>query len=294
MSTTPVVVEPVVAKKPLSNLSPQHEKAYQALAEPLVAVQPPVISPPPAIPLAQPNQAPVEALPAQPPPETPKLFAGKYKTVEELEKGYDEAQKAFHGRSQELADLKKQRESVLQAVQPEAPKPAATEAPPVDLLDLLVNKPDEFRQAIVGEVAQYVTAYQTSRNIEDTWKRENSDLVPHSHLVTAEIQRLVREKPESTSNPTALLADATKNIRQLFNSSFAAGKQEAAQVMKEASGSSLSSVAQSAEHGTPPPVPATTPDSYFDDYLAERKARNKKLMQDASTGVGRLHLGLGQ
>lgn len=76
----------------------------------------------------------LESPPATPttPTETPTLLAGKYKTVEELEKGYTELQKAFSGRNPAPADAAAAKSEDAQGEPAAAPADSAELPPKVE------------------------------------------------------------------------------------------------------------------------------------------------------------------
>ena len=78
-----------------------------------------------------------DGLNPEPQPEEVKLYAGKYKSIEELEKGYQELQKAFSQKGQQPR---------LEEPKPEDAPPAKPDDPKKD--DLKVPEEDEAKEAL--------------------------------------------------------------------------------------------------------------------------------------------------
>jgi len=291
-------------KPPQSNISSRHAAVYdqldnqrQAEAAPTTvpAVQPaPIV--PPAIPIPQPELTtpPPEAQPQSAEPE--KLFAGKYKSVEELEKGYQEVQRAFHEKAQKASELEKKFGSIginLNQLSQEqvAQKTAEAVAQDPDLLDLMVNDPKQFEATLVQRVGNQLHAVQQVQTTISTWESKNPDLVNYKHWVDAEVRRLVTEDPDSLGDINALLEKATNNIRSFGQQSFAAGKQETVQMQGEANKFALAP-GQGQEH-QPQPVPAPAGDP-LDEYISARKKEYQRVSQGAGGGIGTLRRPIGQ
>ena len=108
------------------------------------------------------NQDNNESLEAPENPDTPegknndddqqKLFAGKYKTVEELEAAYKEAEKNFHGSRQELAGLKREFEELKQLLAPKQPEQNPKQYRE-KLLERLYDEPDNVITELAEQIA---------------------------------------------------------------------------------------------------------------------------------------------
>lgn len=199
------------------------------------SVQPvvPAVEPPKAVePLkvAEPVKEPTKE------PEKEVVYAGKFKSIEELEKAYKEAEKGFHEKAQEAAEVRKQAQAAekdRQAASSKTAEQIAGEKKALNdkLLAEFVADPDTF-MAKAGQrfaeqsTQQTMTALQTQKTVE-TWKRDNSDLVPYEFYVGAEVTRLMQTNPNSGLTPDALLAQATANFRQIAGALRNAGATEA-------------------------------------------------------------------
>lgn len=155
-----------------------------------------------------------------------KLFAGKFKTVEEMETAYAEAQRGFHTKSQELADIKKQ------ATPPPAQKtPEQIAQEKADLLNKIIENPEAVTQEIQQRVTANIDAQRKADIAQAEWKTANADIAPYEKFVGYEMQSLMAANPELASDPTALLTQATLNFRaSVFGTIREAGKREALQV----------------------------------------------------------------
>lgn len=152
-----------------------------------------------------------------------KLYAGKFETVEAMETAYAEAQKGFHAKSQEVAELKKQ-------VPPPDPKVAieAEKERKAALLNRVIENPDAIEQEIKERVQASLNEQARFDEIRDQWKKENSDIAEHETFVGYEAARLLALDPNIET--AAMLSQATTNIRAAFGKIREAGKQEALSV----------------------------------------------------------------
>lgn len=154
-----------------------------------------------------------------------KLFAGKFKTVEEMETAYAEAQRGFHTKSQELADIKKQ------ATPPPAQKTAEQIAQEkADLLNKIIENPEAVVQEIQTRTQSAIEAQRKADAASAKWTEDNKDIAPYSDFVGLEMQRLMTSNPDLASDPTALLTQATINFRAMHGTIRESGKREALQV----------------------------------------------------------------
>lgn len=157
-----------------------------------------------------------------------KLFAGKFKTVEEMETAYAEAQRGFHTKSQELADFKKSAPVTPPPAQ-KTPEQIAQEK--ADLLNKIIENPEAVTQEIQQRVTANIDAQRKADIAQAEWKTANADIAPYEKFVGYEMQSLMAANPELASDPTALLTQATLNFRaSVFGTIREAGKREALQV----------------------------------------------------------------
>ena len=91
-----------------------------------------------------------------------RLYAGKYKTVEEMEQAYIEAQKDFHGDRQERAELRKQLDELKAALTPRKP-----EADPKAARDKLIERLYEEPDAVIVELAEKVADRKVQERFGD-------------------------------------------------------------------------------------------------------------------------------
>jgi hypothetical protein len=167
----------------------------------------------------KPNEA-----PPAPPPE-PKLYAGKFKTPEELEKGYEEAQKLITRQGQEKAQLAQQ--VAQKPPEPVAKTPeqlALEQAQNTKLINEFVADPKTFiQEKIVNQTIVALSAQQ----VRNDWVKNNPDLAEHEFFVAAEATRLMQADPEIAKDPARLMKTATDNFRQIVGKLRTDGAKEA-------------------------------------------------------------------
>lgn len=241
----------------------------------------------PAAPLKQEAQPePVPAVePAKSEPVQEKLLAGKYKNVDELEKGYLESQKGFSQKVQVEAEKKAQ--ELLQAKlkelagEKETAQVVQTVKPLSQLssdehLDLFTRDPVEYNRRQQSEL---LNAIKVSQTVEQ-WNRDNADIkneiVPNTgitgeQLVNLQVLSLAQADPSRAADYPSLLAEATGSVRNLFNGLRNQGKQEA-MVARETTAPLQASVAPATTDGNraQPAVPKIS------DPLADEEARIKE------------------
>jgi len=209
-----------------------------------------------------------------PPPapvvEPPKLYAGKFKSVEDLEKSYQEAEKKITQTAQEAAELRKKQESA-----PPPPKTAAEiEKEKADFLERFVKEPQkviqEFQQRATEQTMTALQAQQAAEN----WRKENPDIAPHEFFVAAESFRLSQADPELAKNPQLLLAKATENFRQTLGAIRAQGAKEALTTETRVT-PLLSSTSPSPATEQPSKAPLTA-DAAFDAHMQMLKAEERR------------------
>jgi hypothetical protein len=235
-------------------------------------------APPPAE-AAPPAEAKPEEKPAQPvveeKPIPEKIYAGKFKTPEELEKGYLEAQKLITKQGQEKAEL-----AARAAAQPPAPpvktpqQLAAEQEESNRILTEFAANPKEFiEKNIVERTMVALTAQQTA----EQWRKVNPDLAEHEVRVAFEATLLAQSDPELARNPAALLNKATDNFRQFTGKIRTEGAKEAltqeTRVIPLVSSSTPPATEQPATK-----APLTTDEAYSQhlNFLKEQEKRSHR------------------
>jgi hypothetical protein len=238
--TQPVrVTEPVVTKRRMADEAPDgsiRDTSAEAISQPGKDLgfrnltdeseNAPKPKPTEAAPPTETPAPPVEAKPAEPAP--PKVYAGKFKTAEELEKSYQELQREFTRKSQENAELAKRAEAKPPVEVPKTPAQiAAEEARKNEILSKFVADPEAYlseRDQVASQRTQIALAVQHSTN---EWRKNNPDLAEHEYFVAAEATRLMNTDPELAKNPAELLNKATDNFRQITGKLRNEGAKEA-------------------------------------------------------------------
>lgn len=168
-----------------------------------VDAEPKEAAPPPA-------QEPATPPPAPPVSEPPKLYAGKYKTPEDMEKGYQEAQSALTKANQKAAEL--ERKATVQAAIPPQPQPTAEEQKN-QLLKRLVEDPQGVLSEIAKREIQTTAVAVAANQATMEWKAANKDIADLEPYFMVDVQRMLGETPDLALNPQALLSEATTRFR---------------------------------------------------------------------------------
>jgi hypothetical protein len=225
---------------------------------------------------AKPEEKPAEATKVEVPPvvEQPKVYAGKYKSVEELEKAYDEAQKLITRQGQEKAELV----AKAQATPPPAPAPktpaqiAEEQAENNRIINDFATNPKEF---IEKNLVQRVQTALTAQQVAENWRTNNPDLKEHEVRVAFEATLLAQSDPELARNPAALLTKATDTFRQFTGRLRTEGAKEAlTQETRTIPLLSNSAPAAATEH--PSTKAPLTADAAFDKHMAMLKEQEQK------------------
>lgn len=173
----------------------------------------------------KPAEAP--APPAEPPKE--RVYAGKFKSVEELEKSYEESQKAMHRAFEEKAAL--ERQATARAAEPPKPvvpdNPEAKAAEANRIVNEFVQDPIAFKQKLVEQARQETMTALAAQQMTENWRKANPDLVEHEIRVAFEAAQLIQSDPEMAKNPAALFDKATANFRQFTGKLRTEGAKEA-------------------------------------------------------------------
>jgi hypothetical protein len=172
---------------------------------------------------------------AEPPKETPpapppeKVYAGKFKSAEELEKAYEEAQSRMTKATQEAAELRKK---VAEAPPPPpAPKTpeqlAAEEVEKNAILNEFVADPKTFLEKRDQKNLQTTVVALNAQRLTEQWRKDNPDLAEHEVRVAFEATLLAQSDPEIAKDPLRLLQTATDNFRQFTGKIRTEGAREA-------------------------------------------------------------------
>lgn len=284
--TQPVrVTEPVVTKSRMADegkdgkirdtsgeaLRPGNDLGFrnlddEKLTEKAAEEKPPETATPPTPP------APVAA-----PPE-PKVYAGKFKSTEELEKGYLEAEKAMQKAMQEKADL--QRQALAQTVAPPQP-PAATpeqiaakQAEANRIVTDFVQDPKGFLDKHHQESTQRTQVALAAQAITEQWKKNNPDIAEHERFVAFEAATLMQSEPELAKDPSALFDKATLNFRQLTGKFRTEGAKEA--LTQETRVIPLASSSNSPTATEQPAKAPLTADAAYEQHMRMLKETEQK------------------
>lgn len=229
---------------------------------------------PVATPVPEPATAPQPVTPAA---EPPKLLAGKYKTTEELEKGYLESQKGFSAKVQ--AEVQKAlpeavnaalKEKGLQLSEQQQAANMAVNKPLTamtddEILDLQVKSPQDFVRKQREETLQAIRASQ----VQEQWRRDNKDLLDMKisddegeqftgeFLVSQMTLALAQKQPDLLSDGTgeALLRAATGRVRNFIAGLQNQGKQQAMVVRETVTPLQATTASQAEAPGNAAPQP---------------------------------------
>jgi hypothetical protein len=184
------------------------------------------IKPPTPKPEEKPAEKPPEvAKPAEVKPPAEKVYAGKFKSAEDLEKSYQELEKKFTQTATEKATL--ERASLAKPAEPAAKTPqqiAAEQDEANKIVTEFVTDPKKFIQEKI--VNQTMTAL-TAQQIKNEWAKANPDLAEHEIRVAFEATLLAQSDPELARDPVGLLTKATDNFRQFTGKIRTEGAKEA-------------------------------------------------------------------
>ncbi len=174
--------------------------------------------------------------PPEPPPVPPKepaaaqekVYAGKFKTTEELEKGYQELESRNTKAMQEAAALRKQNEAKPPVEVPKTPAQIASEeADKNKFLADFVADPKAIITKFQQEAVQQTQIALTTQQIRNEWAKSNPDLVEHESRVAFEMALIAQSDSELAKDPAALLNKATDNFRQFTGKIRTEGAKEA-------------------------------------------------------------------
>jgi hypothetical protein len=176
-------------------------------------------------PEVKPEAIPPQAAPEQGPPEPPKVYAGKFKSVDDLEQGYIEAQKLITRQGQEKAERERAALATPPAPVVKTPEQiAAEQAENNRILNDFVSNPKEY---IEKNVVQRVTTALAAQQIAGDWRKNNPDISEHEVRVAFEATLLAQSDPVLARDPAALLNKATDNFRSFTGKIRSEGAKEA-------------------------------------------------------------------
>jgi hypothetical protein len=250
----------------LTELKPDTSYLHPAAGTPAPAVnEPPATETSTAPPEPAPTTTTSTAPPAVPPPVAEpvkeRLFVGKFKTAEDLEKAYTELEKGFTAKSQEAATLKKA--AVTPVVTPEE-----SEAQRLARINAMLTDPDKFERDMADRITaatrQSALEQQETAERMTKWNAENKDLdnEDDKFRVAAEVYRLTAQDPGM--DPWAALQQATTNHRTYTGTIFDRGKKEALTVQQSVTTPAAVKV------NTPPPTEQPSPAPMTDKDAAKQ------------------------
>lgn len=225
-------------------------------------------------PAAEPVVAAPEPTPA---PAIEKLYAGKYKTPEELEKGYENARQEMQRAQAERDEFKRKAEATPPP--PPAPKTpeqlATEEAANQQFLADFVANPKQVISKFQQEAAQQTATALAAQQVANEWRKTNPDIAAHEEYVGFEASRLMQSDPELAKDPQQLLEKATANFRQLTGKLRSEGAKEALTQQTRVI-PLLSNTAPSTASGNPPKEAPLTSDQAFDLHMKSLKEAEQK------------------
>lgn len=179
--------------------------------------------------------------------EKPKLFAGKYKTVEELEKAYQEAQKWGTKSAQEVAALKRELEDLRRQVAPDMTKRQQDEwrkQVQAAINAAVVDEDPTALMALIGQIADQVAEQKLAQKYQDiapiiqqqkfqqeidAFLAENPEAAEHLD----DMVELVQQNPELVTKPGWLYRAYGKVLTQKFAAKEKAKAETAARTKAE-------------------------------------------------------------
>jgi hypothetical protein len=199
-----------------------------------------------------------------------KLYAGKFKSAEELEKGYQEAQAAMTRAQQERAELEKR----LQATPPAPPKTAAQlaadeAAEKQAFLEKFASDPQGVLREYQQNAVRQTEVALSSQKMREDWLRDNPDLAAapeHEVLVGMLGWHLASSDPALAANPKALLDKATGTYREMTGKIRSEAAKEALTTQTRVT-PLLSNTAPAPTTGQPPKAPLSG-DAAFNEHMA--------------------------
>ena len=157
----------------------------------------------------------LEEEPAEGKPAEERLFAGKYKTVEDMENAYLESQKNFHADRQEKGALKRELEEIKTLLVAKPPEPQRQPTPQEQ-----AQKTENLRQRLMYEPEKVIEemAEERAKNIVDAKLKEVLDPVlpsiqnmARADQINKQVQQYWVEHPEHQEYADQMAEIITKN-----------------------------------------------------------------------------------
>ena len=205
--------------------------------------------------------APVVSTSTAPPASDAKLYAGKFKSVEDLEKSYEEIQKSFTVKAQEAATARK----ALEEREKAAPKtPEETETERLARINLMLADPDKYfaeqaRKANEAILAENKSMREVAAKVE-AWREVNKDVAPYEDYIGVVMHRLTTSDPKL--DPLAALDQATTAVRAEIGKIREAGRLEALSIQSGATTPAAAKVIVPPPTEHPSPAPMSDQDAY--------------------------------
>src|SRR6266850_1704297 len=210
------------------------------------------------------------------PPVEEKLYAGKFKTPEDMEKAYKEIEAGFTKKATEAATARKaleERERIAPSVAKSAEE---TEAERLARINEMLTDPDAYCSKQAKRANDAIEAERGHRRqaetLMDNWRETNKDMtgileigeekIPLEQFVGAEMARITVSDPDI--DPVAALTRATTNIRAAVGILIDRGRKEALSVSQSVTQTGAAKI------NTPPPTeqPSKAPMSDKDAFQA--------------------------
>jgi hypothetical protein len=219
------------------------------------------------------------------PPAPPRVYAGKFKSIEELERGYEESQKAMHKAFEEKANI--ERQHVAQAAAP--PKPVEKTQEQVvseqqraqQRLNEFVSDPDKFVGDIYQKANQQTMIALKAQEMHQKWAKDNPDLVAGEIYVAADAWRLAQSDPNLANDPQGLYDKSTANFRDFLGKIRMDAQKEA--LTQETRVIPLASTPPTPTATEQPATRALSSDDAFDAHMKMLKAAERR----SKTGLRR-------
>ena len=176
-----------------------------------------------------------------------KLLAGKYKTPEELEKAYQEAQKWGTKSAQEVATVRKELEDLRKQVAPDMDKRQAQQwqsQVQSAINAAVVDEDPSALMALIGQVADQVAEQKIAQRYKDVeplakqrkFQQEIDNFLaenPEAQEHMDGIAKLVQQDPEIVAKPGWLYKTYSMVLSQKFTSKKSSTKETAAKTEAE-------------------------------------------------------------
>jgi len=149
-----------------------------------------------------------------------KLYAGKYKTVDELVKGYQEAEKSLHSSRQDTKEELQELRELIETKLPEASDQGDGRQSGGDgvdentkILGDFYSNPKAFRESIKQELKQELVNEESrkssNRQVVEEWSQENPDIAENHDMIEYYVART-----DPKLSPRKRLDVAAKKVRE--------------------------------------------------------------------------------